>query len=87
MGNHKGANLAFATGADRTGRARRHGGQQVEHAVLFFHNDLASAHRFDRKEVQSLHAAVAIGDDVDGRGQRCHRKRGGIEGIVHGGES
>jgi hypothetical protein len=62
---------------------RRQRRQQVEHAVLLFHDDLARAHRLHGEEIERLEAPIAVGDDVDGGGQCRHREGRGVERVVH----
>ena len=81
--NDEGAQLAFATFTDRAGRARRLGGQQVELTGVLLDDDLAGAHRLGREQVQSLQAAIAVGDEVDGGGEAGHRESRVQKRVVH----
>ena len=78
------AELAFAALADGAGRAYGEGRQQVQNPVLLLDGDLAEAHRPRRHQHHALQPSIAVGQDVDGRGQRRHVEGGGIEGIIHG---
>ena len=84
--NDEGAHGALATCANRAGRPWRHRGQQVEHPVLLFDDDLPGTHGFGRKQVECFHATVAVGNDIDGRRECRHRESRGVEHIVHGDE-
>ena len=86
VGNDEGAHGALATCANRAGRPWRHRGQQVEHPVLLFDDDLPGTHGFGRKQVECFHATVAVGNDIDGRRECRHRESRGVEHIVHGDE-
>ena len=81
--NDEGAHLALATGADRTGRAGRHGGQQVQDTVAFFDDDLAKAGRLGREQVQVFQAAVAVGHEIDGGGEVGHVEGRIVEDVLH----
>jgi hypothetical protein len=78
------AQLALAAYTDRAGRTRRQRGQQVEHAVHFLDDDLALTHRLRWHQAQFFQTPVAVGQDVDGGGQRRHRKRWVLEDVLHG---
>jgi hypothetical protein len=80
---HEGAQLALAAYANRSRRTRWQGGQQVEYAVHLLHDDLALTHGLGRHQVQFFQSPIAVGQDVDGGGERCHRERRIAEGIVH----
>ena len=76
----QGARAALAHGARRARRFRR---QQVQPPGVLLDDDLPGAHRLGRKETQLLDAAVAVGDEVDGRGEARHREAGVVERILH----
>lgn len=58
-------------------------GSKVEHAVHLLDDDLALAHRFGRHQAEILDAAIAVGENVDGRSERRHRERGIGEWVLH----
>ena len=79
----EGAHRPLAALADGAGRAGRQGGQQVQHPVHLLDHHLARAHRLDREEPQGLQPPVAVGDEVDGGGERGHRKGGIGKRVLH----
>ena len=82
--NGKGAQLSLAAHTYRPGRAHRHRRQQGQDAVFFLDGHRTEAHRLGRKQAHAFHQPVVVGQDVDGSGQRRHRKRGILENVVHG---
>ena len=81
--HNEGAELPLVPKSEGTRAADRQGRQQIERAIALLDQDLATAHRFEGKQVHLVEPPVTVGQQIDGQGECGHREAGIVEWVLH----